>query len=78
MRKDALSAMLPLLSETRPGFEDLNVFAMLFMFSYAFLLRVPSEALPVKHARGGDCIVSVENQKVVLILAHRCVWYFGY
>ena len=71
VRKDALRAMLPLLKETRPGVGDLNVFAMLFIFSYAFLLRVPSEALPVKHARGGDCVVSVENRKVVLTLAHR-------
>ena len=71
VRKDALRAMLPLLKETRPGVGDMNVFAMLVIFSYAFLLRVPSEALPVKHVRGGDCVVSVENRKIVLTLARR-------
>ena len=71
VRKDTLRAMLPMLMETRAGVGDMHAFAMLFIFSYVFLLRVPSEALPVKHARGGDCVVSVETGKIVLVLAHR-------
>ena len=49
---------------------ELTRFAMLFLFSYSFLLRLPSEALPVRFQCGAYSI-SVADGKVVLNLAKR-------
>ena len=40
-------------SRERPEFAQ---FSMLFLFTYAFLLRLPSEALPVRARRGEYCL----------------------
>ena len=49
---------------------ELRCYASLFIFTYAFLLRMPSEALPV--TRGGDtCGLSLEDGELVLRLARR-------
>ena len=73
MRKATLQAMLPMLAGHMTGVGDLHAFAMLFMLSYVFLLRVPSEALPVRHGQGGSCIVTVKEANVILTLARRYV-----
>ena len=52
--------------------EHLRV-AMLFLMSYIFLLRVPSEALPAMAGRGeGQSRLYKEGDKIVLRLARRC------
>ena len=73
VRKATLQAMLPMLAGHMTGVGDLHAFAMLLVLSDAFLLRAPSEALPVRHGHGGDCIVTVEEGKVILTLARRYV-----
>jgi hypothetical protein len=45
-------------------------FAMLFLFSYAFLLRMPSEAIPVRAESGERCLRK-ESEFLVLHLARR-------
>ena len=65
--------MLPIMAGNMTGVGELHAFAMLFVLSYAFLSRVPSEALPMRHGHGGSCIVTVEEGKVILILARRYV-----
>ena len=40
-------------------------FAMLYLAAYIFLLRVPSEALPMR--RGGPGISPKENQSVITL-----------
>ena len=49
---------------------DTNRFAMLFLLSYAFLLRLPSEAIPVT-AHTGDCSLKKEGMFLVLSLKRR-------
>ena len=46
-------------------------FAMLYIFAYAFLLRVPSEALPATAGGEGPCALSIEGGFIVLKLARR-------
>ena len=65
IRKATLQAMLPMLAGHMTGVGDLHAFAMLFVLSYAFLLRVPSEALPVRHGQGGSCIVTIKKGQVI-------------
>ena len=48
-----------------------KTFGMLCLFAYAFLLRVPSEALPAKAGGSGKCVVTVEDEFVVVTLARR-------
>ena len=50
--------------------EEDATFSALFLFTYVFLLRLPSEALPVKLGKGG---LFRENGSLVLELAKRCV-----
>ena len=45
-------------------------YAMLFLFSYAFLLRMPSEAIPVRAEVGERCLRK-EGEFLVLHLARR-------
>ncbi len=47
------------------GWEELT-FAMLFATAYTFLLRVPSEGLPMR--RGGDGYTPVDNEQSLLFL----------
>ena len=65
--------MLPILAGHMTGVGDLHAFAMLFVFSYGFLLRVPSEALPVRHGQRGSCIATAKEAHVILNLARRDV-----
>jgi hypothetical protein len=53
--------------EERPS---LKLFAMLFLISYAFLLRMPSEAIPVC-ARAGERCLKLEGGFLVLHLSRR-------
>ena len=59
--------MLVLQSKTRP---ELHAYAMLFLLAYAFLLRVPSEAIPVM-AGSGECCLELEGSQLVLCLKRR-------
>ena len=52
-------------SESRPEFA---VFGILFLFTYVFLLRLPSEALPVKFGAGG---LHCDGEKLTLELERR-------
>ena len=45
---------------------ELLVFGMLYLFTYCFLLRLPSEALPVRLGADG-----VEEDTIVLVLTRR-------
>ena len=48
--------------------------SVLFLFAYAFLLRVPSEAVPVTHGKGsGPCALYRDGEVLVLDLARRPV-----
>ena len=48
--------------------------SVLFLFAYAFLLRVPSEAVPVTHGKGsGPCALYRDGEALVLDLARRPV-----
>jgi integrase len=55
------------LAERRPEF---SMMARLFLLAYCFLLRVPSEAIPVR-AREGDCCLRLEGDELVLVLKRR-------
>ena len=48
-----------------------ETFGMLCLFAYAFLLRMPSEALPAKVGGSGKCVVTVEGEFLVVTLARR-------
>ena len=57
------------LAESHPRWKDC---ALLFLFSYIFLLRLPSEALPLRMGPGlGQSILTMKNGKLVLALARR-------
>ena len=49
-----------------------GMYAKLFVLAYAFLLRLPSEALPVTLGQhSGPCSLFLEGDKIVLQLARR-------
>ena len=50
--------------------EHLSIYGMLFLVSYVFLLRLPSEALPIAR-EAGPCSISVSGDCVVLDLRKR-------
>ena len=50
---------------------DAIAMGMLFLFSYIFLLRVPSEALPAQAHQGGHSVLSLENGRLILVLQRR-------
>ena len=50
---------------------DAIAMAMLFLFSYIFLLRVPSEALPAQAHRGGHSVLCIEDGRLILTLQRR-------
>ena len=55
---------------TSPG---LARYGALFLLSYAFLLRLPSEALPVVCGEGGgQSSLFRDGEDLVLVLAKRC------
>ena len=45
---------------------DAIAMAMLFLFSYIFLLRVPSEALPAQAHQGGHSVLCIENGRLII------------
>ena len=47
------------------------VLGTLFLFSYVFLLRVPSEALPAQAHQGEHSVLSMEKGRLVLTLKRR-------
>ena len=47
------------------------VLGSLFLFSYVFLLRMPSEALPAQAHQGEHSVLSMENGRLVLTLKRR-------
>ena len=49
---------------------ELEKFGRLYVFAYAFLLRLPSEALPIRLGRAG---LHVDGETMVLTLARRQV-----
>eukprot|EP00973_Karenia_brevis_P011534 1560107-Karenia_brevis.AAC.1 len=49
---------------------DLMEPALLFLFAYIFLLRVPSEAIPARHGVGSSKVY-IENDELVLELEKR-------
>ena len=55
--------------------ESRRQLAMLFLCAYVFLLRLPSEALPIKVQKGhcltGQAVVQMVDDKLVLSLARR-------
>ena len=54
------------------GKERYPLFGVLFLFAYAFLLRLPSEALPVTAGKGsGPCALYREGDKMILELERR-------
>ena len=50
---------------------DVMRMGMLFLMSYIFLLRVPSEALPAQAHQGGHSVLSIENGRLILVLQRR-------
>jgi hypothetical protein len=52
------------------GKEEYEDFALLFLLTYAFLLRLPSEAVKVT-AFGGGCGLAKEGEFLVLVLKRR-------
>ena len=52
---------------------DFARFGLLFLVAYVFLLRLPSEALPIQNGRGGEeaACLSREGDKLVLKLRRR-------
>jgi hypothetical protein len=55
-----------------PGHPNLDTHVMLFLLAYAFLLRLPSEALPITAGEGsGPCALFREGDNLVLELKRR-------
>lgn len=52
------------------GQADNMIFGILFVLSYVYLLRLPSEALPLR-VRTGPCNVNLEGDEVVITLQRR-------
>lgn len=56
--------------------EDVRKYALLFLLSYSFLLRTPSEALPViagadGNETGSNAVLFKDGQQLVLVLRRR-------
>lgn len=56
------------LAERQPVYEK---HAMLYLCAYSFLLRLPSEALPIVAETGGGCTLRREGSELVLHLRRR-------
>ena len=55
-----------------PGHPNLDTFVVLFLLAYAFLLRVPSEAIPVTAGQdSGPCALFRDGDNIVLVLKKR-------
>ena len=50
---------------------EYRVYALLFLTAYAFLLRLPSEALPITAGGDGPCRLVREGKHLVLTLKRR-------
>jgi hypothetical protein len=48
-----------------------SVYGILFVLTYAFLLRMPSEALPITAGGDGPCTLRRQGSALVLTLARR-------
>ena len=66
MNRDTLEKLMEF-AEPRPHLQE---YALLYLFAYAFLLRVPSEAV-VATAIVGKAALSVEGDFLILALARR-------
>ena len=52
--------------------EEFRIYSLLFLLAYVFLLRLPSEALPLAvNGTDGQSILSIVEDKVVLTLKRR-------
>ena len=63
-------------SEANEEQGELQSYALLFLFSYSFLLRTPSEALPAiagedGREEGSNAILFIEGGRLVLVLRRR-------
>ena len=65
--RDMVAALLELAAQ-RPEYQT---YAHLFLLAYAFLLRVPSEAIPVTAGGRGSSKLTREGEFLVLSLARR-------
>ena len=55
-----------------PGHPNLDTHVMLFLVAYAFLLRLPSEAIPITAGEGsGPCALFREGDNLVVELKRR-------
>ena len=69
-------ALLESIVQWCAGHEGYSNFAALCVFAYAFLLRVPSEALPAISGRNrpwgaAKSVLSRIDDELILVLAHR-------
>ena len=65
--RETVAAIIKLCNKDGDG----TSFGMLCLFAYAFLLRVPSEALPVLAGGSGQSVLKREGKFLVLTLASR-------
>jgi len=57
------------------GNEVAKMYALLFVTTYVFLLRMPSEAIPIKAGKvGGQACLYMEHGELVLALAKRYIF----
>ena len=55
-------------------YPEMRTHALLFLFTYCFLLRLPSEVLPLSLGEGeGHSVLTLNDDKVVLHLKRRCI-----
>ena len=55
------------------GIDELAKFGLLYLVTYVFLLRLPSEALPITVGRGSSSTaIYVEGSDLILELGRRC------
>eukprot|EP00973_Karenia_brevis_P095548 12427906-Karenia_brevis.AAC.1 len=66
IKRDMVSDLVSL-GAREPGFYK---YSMLFLFTYWFLLRLPSEAVPARHGTGTHCL-SRHGDELVLVLKRR-------
>ena len=54
------------------GNPNVDTFVVLLLVAYAFLLRAPSEAIPITVGQGsGQCALSREGKNLVFVLRRR-------
>ena len=75
--REKLEAVVAFCSKSK----ELECFAWLFIVTYAFLLRMPSEALPIVIGAGpGQAVLALSGDELTLRLERRqvgeCVWHW--